>query len=102
MKDKYLLYLSGVINEETFIKQSKNIKESENKELNNYMFFQNLNVIKKCIEDVLNMNQEDVDNLLEDGHDWANDHISGAKNSIEQVCDWLRNSTNKDKNMENM
>ena len=48
------------------------------------------------------MNQEDVDNLLEDGHDWANDHISGAKNSIEQVCDWLRNSTNKDKNMENM
>ena len=91
----YLLYLSGVINEDKFIKETK-------EETKNYMFFQNLNVMKKCIDEMLSMNETSVDNLLDDGHDWANDHIAGAKNSLEQVCNWLKNSLENNQNLEGM
>ena len=91
----YLLYLSGVINEDKFIKETK-------EETKNYMFFQNLNVMKKCIDEILSMNETSVDNLLDDGHDWANDHIAGAKNSLEQVCNWLKNSLENNQNLEGM
>ena len=106
MKDKYLLYLSGVISEETFIKQLKNIKESkedsEGEELNHYMFFENLNIMKQCIHDVLNMNHKEIDVLLED-HDWASDHVSGASTSIQRVCSLIKNLIKKEPiDMENM
>ena len=96
MNNNYLLYLSGVINEQSFI------KESQNGETKNYMFFQNLNIMKKCIDEMLEMNQSKVDAMLEDGHDWANDHIAGAKTSLEQVCNWLKNSMEKEPDMENI
>lgn len=102
MKDKYLLYLSGVISEETFIKQSKNIKESKGEELNHYMFFENLNIVKQCIDDVLKMNHKEIDVLLED-HDWASDHVSGASTSIQRVCSLLKNLIKKEPiDMENI
>jgi hypothetical protein len=102
MKDKYLLYLSGVISEETFIKQSKNIKESKDEELNNYMFFENLHIIKRCIDDVLKMNHEEIDALLED-HNWATDHISGASLSVQRVCSFIKNEIKKEPiDMENI
>jgi hypothetical protein len=102
MKDKYLLYLSGVISEETFIKQSKNIKESKDEELNNYMFFENLHIIKRCIDDVLKMNHEEIDVLLEE-HNWATDHISGASLSVQRVCSFIKNEIKKEPiDMENI
>jgi uncharacterized protein YcbK (DUF882 family) len=106
MKDKYLLYLSGVISEETFIKELKNIKESKeeskDEELNNYMFFENLHIIKRCIHDVLKMNHKEIDVLLED-HDWASDHVSGASTSIQRVCSLIKNLIKKEPiDMENM
>jgi hypothetical protein len=102
MKDKYLLYLSGVISEETFIKQSKNIKESKDEELNNYMFFENLHIIKRCIDDVLKMNHEEIDALLEE-HNWATDHISGASLSVQRVCSFIKNEIKKEPiDMENI
>ena len=94
--DNYLLYLAGVINDQQLI------KESEDREPNNYMFFQNLNVMKKCIDEIMAMNQQKIDHLLDDGHDWANDHVAGAKNSLEQVCNWLKNSIGKENNLENL
>jgi len=90
MKDNYLLYLAGVINE------NKLIQESKEHEFHNYMFFQNLNIMKSCIDDLMQMDLQKVDNLLSDGHDWANDHVAGAKNSLEQVCNWLKNSMKKE------
>lgn len=102
MKDKYLLYLSGVISEETFIKQSKNIKESKDEELNNYMFFENLHIIKRCIDDVLKMNHKEIDALLEE-HNWATDHISGASLSVQRVCSFIKNEIKKEPiDMENI
>ena len=96
MNNNYLLYLSGVINEQTFIKESK---DGETK---NYMFFQNLKTMKNCIEEMLAMNESKVDEMLEDGHDWANDHIAGAKNSLEQVCNWLKNSMENQPDVEKL
>jgi hypothetical protein len=96
MKNNYLLYLSGVISEEKLIESSKE------HDLDNYMFFQNLQTVKECIDEILKMNSSEVDSLLSDGHDWANDHVSGAKTSLEQVCAWLKNSLNKEQNLEGL
>jgi len=68
-------------------------------ETENYMFFQNLKVMKSCIDELLDMKESDIDDMLSKGHAWANDHVSGAKTSLEQVCDWIKNSSNKNENI---
>ncbi len=55
----------------------------------NYMFFANLENIHKCCEEMLELDKDVVDELLENGHDWAEDHISAAKENINQVYEWL-------------
>ena len=37
-----------------------------------------------------------VEDILENGHDWAQDHISEAKNNMDQVFDFLMNETERD------
>lgn len=39
-----------------------------------------------------------VDNILKNGHDWAADHISEAKNNMDQVFDFMMNAI-KEPNM---
>ena len=39
---------------------------------------------------------------MENGHDWAQDHISEAKNNMDQVFDFLMNETNTDYNEDDM
>lgn len=56
----------------------------------NYMFFKNLYTMKRCIEDMMAMDKDQVDELIERGHDWASDHISSAKDDLQEVSDWLR------------
>jgi len=56
---------------------------------NNYMFWQNLKNIHNNTEELLNMNQQEVDELLENGHAWAVDHISTSKDDIEEVYHFL-------------
>lgn len=56
----------------------------------NYMFFKNLYTMKKCIDEIMAMNKEQVDELIEKGHDWASDHISSSKDDLQEVFDWLR------------
>jgi len=65
-----------------------NIKGSRNQ---NYMFFGNIQSICKMVEKILDFNHSEVDNLLGEGHDWAEDHISAAKENVQQVHDWLEN-----------
>ena len=36
-----------------------------------------------------------VEEILYNGHDWAQDHISEAKNNMDQVFDFLMNETKK-------
>ena len=58
---------------------------------NRYMFFSNLQQMKRQCEYLLDFNENQVEEILNDGHDWAQDHISEAKNNMDQVFDFLMN-----------
>ena len=62
----------------------------------NYMFFSNLNQIKRQCEMMLEMDPNDIDNIIQHGHDWADDHITEAKTNIDQVFDFFKNEMDKE------
>jgi len=62
-------------------------------ESSRYMFFSNLEQMKRQCEMLLDMDHSMVEEILENGHDWAQDHISEAKNNMDQVFDFLMNET---------
>ena len=53
-----------------------------------YMFFKNVQNIKRMIDEILMMDPEEVDSVLKN-HDWALDHISTSKDDIEEVYNFL-------------
>ena len=61
-----------------------------------YMFFSNLQQMRRQCDLLLDLDQSMVDGILEDGHDWAQDHIAEAKNNMDQVFDFLMNESKKD------
>ena len=61
-----------------------------------YMFFSNLQQMRRQCDLLLDLDQEMVESILENGHDWAQDHISEAKNNMDQVFDFLMNQSKKD------
>jgi len=68
----------------------KTLSEQEN---DRYMFFSNLEQIHRQTKILLEMDENQVHQILENGHDWAQDHIATAKESIDQVFDFLMNET---------
>lgn len=81
---KYMLYLSGVLSENALY------EEEEKKETKHYMFFNNLKTIKNQVEALLAMNKDEIDKMLDDGHDWASDHIATSKDDVEEVYNWIK------------
>jgi hypothetical protein len=71
----------------------KVIKEQEQA---NYMFFSNLEQIKRQCEMILEMDPNQLDEIIQNGHDWADDHISEAKTNIDQVFDFFKNEMSKE------
>ena len=69
-------------------------KVKESKKHNNYMFFANLENMVRFCEDILDMDEEEVDKLLNNGHDWAEDHVAAALENVQQVYDWLYTEAN--------
>ena len=65
-------------------------------ESSRYMFFSNLQQMRRQCDMLLDMDQSMVEEILEDGHDWAQDHISEAKKIMDQLFDFLMNETKKD------
>ena len=57
----------------------------------NYMFFGDLMTIKRCVDQLLQMDPMEVDQILKNGHDWAEDHIATSKDDIEEVYNFLMN-----------
>ena len=74
---------------------SKILKENESTE--NYMFFSNLKQIHRQCEMLLKMDPKELDSIIKNGHDWADDHVSEAKNNMDQVFDFFMNETKGDK-----
>jgi hypothetical protein len=69
------------------------VKENEDRG-GNYMFFGNLEQIKRQCELLMKLDHNMVNELLNNGHDWADDHISTAKENMDQVFDFMMNETN--------
>lgn len=65
---------------------------NENDENSNYMFFANLQHICRMASEILEMDESQIDDMLTDGHDWANDHISKSMESISHVYNFLNAS----------
>ena len=68
---------------------------SEQQESENYMFFSNLKQIARQCQMLLEMDEEMIDQILQDGHDWADDHVSEAKTNMDQVFDFIMNEKRK-------
>ena len=74
------------------------VKENEMTEEGNnrYMFFSNLQQMKRQCEYLLDFDENQIEEILNNGHDWAQDHISEAKNNMDQVFDFLMNEIKGD------
>jgi hypothetical protein len=67
------------------------VDQAGNHEADHYMFFGNLETIKRHVDAMLKMDPAKVDELLHNGHDWAADHIATSKDDIEEVANFLIN-----------
>ena len=82
--------INKVIRETIEDKPSRQEQESSR-----YMFFSNLEQMRRQCDILLDMDRDMVESILDNGHDWAQDHISEAKNNMDQVFDFLMNETKK-------
>jgi hypothetical protein len=71
----------------------KVLKEESENHSSRYMFFSNLQQMRRQCDMLLDMDESEIESILENGHDWAQDHISEAKNNMDQVFDFLMNET---------
>jgi hypothetical protein len=71
------------------------ISEADNS-TENYMTFSNLQQMKRQIDMLLELDENVVDQIIQNGHDWADDHISTAKENLDQVFDFMMNETRKE------
>jgi hypothetical protein len=72
------------------------LREEDEKRSSRYMFFSNLEQMRRQCDLLLDMDHDMIEEILENGHDWAQDHISEAKNNMDQVFDFLMNETERD------
>ena len=54
----------------------------------NYMFFSNLKQIMRQCKMLLEFDPQMIDEILQNGHDWADDHVTEAKTNMDQVLDF--------------
>ena len=71
-------------------------KVLEEQRSDRYMFFSNLEQMRRQCDMLLELERDMVDSILDNGHDWAQDHIAEAKNNIDQVFDFLMNEIKGD------
>jgi uncharacterized protein (DUF608 family) len=72
------------------------LREEDEKRSSRYMFFSNLEQMRRQCDLLLDMDHDMIEDILENGHDWAQDHIAEAKNNMDQVFDFLMNETERD------
>jgi hypothetical protein len=57
----------------------------------NYMFFGNLETIKRMIDELVQMDHAQIDEIIKDGHEWAVDHVASSADDIQEVYNFLKN-----------
>jgi hypothetical protein len=83
--------IKKVIKETITDKPSRQEQESSR-----YMFFSNLEQMRRQCDLLLDLDPKMVESILDNGHDWAQDHIAEAKNNMDQVFDFIMNESKKD------
>jgi hypothetical protein len=73
------------------------IKKVLKEQSERYMFFSNLEQMQRQCEILLSIPKDDVENILNNGHDWAQDHVAESKNNLDQVFDFMMNEIKGDK-----
>jgi nitrogen fixation/metabolism regulation signal transduction histidine kinase len=71
------------------------LQEAEH-ENDRYMFFSNLEQIKRQADMLLDMDKEVLHQIIENGHDWAQDHVATAKENMDQIFDFFMNEIEGD------
>jgi len=56
----------------------------------NYMFFSNLKQLHRQCQMLLELDPSVVESIIQNGHDWADDHVAVAKENIDQVFDFVK------------
>jgi hypothetical protein len=75
---------------------NEGMDQPHSREMENYMFFQNLHTMKREIEAILALDHSKVDAILHDGHGWALDHIATSVDDVLEVSNFLKNSVQLD------
>jgi len=70
---------------------NKTITENEEGMESNYMFFSNLEQIHRQSKLLMELDQQKVNEVLNNGHDWADDHVTVSKENLSQVFDFMMN-----------
>jgi len=63
----------------------KVLGEDKDMRSNRYMFFSNLEQMKRQCELLLELDEDTITEILNNGHDWADDHVTESKNNLDQV-----------------
>ena len=71
----------------------KSVKEGGDNMTENYMFFSNLKQMHRQIELLMEIDPQVIESILQNGHDWADDHVTVAKENMDQVFDFIMNKT---------
>jgi len=64
-------------------------EDDDNDKPSNYMFFHNLERIQELTSMILGMDRKKIDEMLNDDHDWANEHVSTAKTNLDHVFEFF-------------
>lgn len=83
------------IRENDLTRLVKKVLREQEVESENYMFFSNLQQIARQCKMLLELDHEMIDQILLDGHDWADDHVTEAKVNMDQVFDFIMNEKRK-------
>ena len=89
--DELSRVIRRVIKETVIDKPSRQEKESSR-----YMFFSNLEQMRRQCNLLLDLDHDMIESILDNGHDWAQDHIAESKNNMDQVFDFIMNESKKD------
>jgi hypothetical protein len=81
------------LNEADLEKLVKKVIKEHEIENSRYMFFSNLEQMRRQCDMLLEMDPNMLEGILQNGHDWAQDHIAEAKNNMDQVFDFLMNES---------
>jgi hypothetical protein len=74
----------------------EDIPSRQEKQSSRYMFFSNLEQMRRQCDLLLDLDHSMVESILDNGHDWAQDHIAEAKNNMDQVFDFIMNESKHD------